>query len=194
MESILIIALICISTIIVGGIAFVILRRIGAILDLQQKAFKLSEREQQVHSQENSVLLNMLNAELRANRSKLEAYTIIYQETLTDLKNTQKEPQYRKLGDLIQMQPSLRNDVYKKNTHRLDGLGAGLAEKIVEFYTQFPDEVEYRDIEPDADSYDVANLVDSVLTNAKTIAETLDQLIQDIEKRPEHFEISDEAA
>ena len=180
------ITLIIVSTLILGTASVIIIKKLAHILDLQRNTFNLTKREAQVHNRENNVFLDMLNAELHANRAKLEAYTIIYQETLTDLKNKQKEPQYRKLGDMIQMQPSLRNDVYAKNTHKLDALGSDLASRIVDFYTQLPEESQYQDVEPDADPFDVINLVQSVLENARIIGEKLDTLIQDIEKRADH--------
>jgi len=151
-------------------------------MDLQRQTLNLSKREKQIHDQENNVLLSMIGAELSANRSKLDAYNIIYQETLADLKNTQKEPQYRKLGDMIQMQPSLRSEVYAKNTHKLEGLGADIAGRIVEFYTQLPEEPEYRNIEPDTDIAEVKALVESVLKNSNEISDFVIDLVEDIEK------------
>ena len=181
----------CISTLILGGMAFLILKKLADVIDMQRSVFKITEREQHVALQENKVLLSMLGTELRANRSKLEAYTIIYQETLTDLKNTQKEPQYRKLGDMIQMQPSLSREVYNKNTNKISALNESLAQQLVEFYTHLPEETQYKDVEPDADVFDVVNLVESALESAKTIKPALDKLIEDIDNKYNRSEALD---
>ena len=191
MESMLTLIAICLSTLILGGMAFLILKKLSNVMDMQRSIFKLTEREQHVALHENKVLLSMLGTELRANRSKLEAYTIIYQETLTDLKNTQKEPQYRKLGDMIQMRPSLSREVYVKNVNKISALNENLAQQLVEFYTHLPEETQYKDVEPDADVFDVVNLVESALENAKTIKPTLDKLIEDIDNKHNYSEAVD---
>lgn len=191
MESMLTLVALCISTLILGGMAFLILKKLADVIDMQRSVFKITEREQHVALQENKVLLSMLGTELRANRSKLEAYTIIYQETLTDLKNTQKEPQYRKLGDMIQMQPSLSREVYNKNTNKISALNESLAQQLVEFYTHLPEETQYKDVEPDADVFDVVNLVESALESAKTIKPALDKLIEDIDNKYNRSEALD---
>lgn len=181
--TIITIFIIILSTIILSSFSYASIKKLNHIIDLQRQSLNLSKRESKLQQQEIHVILRMLVAELQTNQSKLEAYITIYQETLSDLNNTQKEPRYRKLGDMIQMQPSLRRDVYVKNTHKLKFLGDDLAARLVQFYTGLCEDPEYKDIEPDDDITEIKTLVKTVLENGHSMNEALEDLLQDVESK-----------
>ncbi len=119
----------------------------------------------------------MLEAELKANKSKIEAYLVIYKEMLTSLQDSKREPEYKKAGDIVQLQPALDRSVFDGNTDKMDLLGRRLASAVIHFYARIKTNPDYVNLEPEAPLDEVLERVEKAVKNAEFLDKQLGKLI-----------------
>ncbi len=168
-------------TMIVGAFTYLsirIMRGFQKVIDAQNDNVKMMERERKLRDKERGIIAVMLDSELKANKAKIEAYIVVYEEVLRGLKDPIKTPKYKKAGDIVQRQPALDRAVFDRNTDKLDSLGRKLASELIHFYARIKTNPEYTNIEPDANQEDVIQMVEDSLEGAKRLNKLADHLLE----------------
>ncbi len=163
-------------------ISVIIMRGFRQVITAQNDNMLMMGEERKLRDKERSIVAVMLDSELKANKSKIEAYTVVYEEILADLKNTTKPPKYKKTGDIVQKQPSLSRAVFDRNADKLDVLGRRLSSELIHFYARIKTTHEFVTLEPEMDIVEALEIVRSSLDGAQklnTLAEDLIEAFED---------------
>lgn len=163
-------------------IAFVVLtvmimRGFKKITDMQKQNMDMMERERKLRDKERNIIAIMLDSELKANKSKIEAYRLVYEEMMKSLREIGRTPKYKKAGDIVQKQPALSRAVFDRNTDKLDMLGPELASELVHYYARIKSNAEYINLEPSTPIEEAINILDGVLKNAARLDELSEKLL-----------------
>lgn len=154
-------------------LAFVMMKGFKNFMNAQERNNDLMHKERQLKNQERRLVASMLEAELRANKSKIEAYLLIYGEMLKSLKDRTRAPSYTKTGDIVQMQPALDRAVFDRNTDKMDLLGRRLASEVIHFYARVKTNPDYVNLEPDTPLDAARESVEKAVANAKRLDDIL---------------------
>ncbi len=159
------------------GLAYFIIRGFKSVTEAQNQNTDMIARERELRLKERQIFATMLDSEIKANKSKIEAYLIVYDEMLRDLKDTEKPPKYKVAGDIVQAQPSLERSVFDRNTDKLDILGDDLSSDVVHFYARIKNKPDYINLEPDLDLEEATAIVQKSYDNAVRLDQISDRLI-----------------
>lgn len=154
-------------------LAFVMMKGFRNFMNAQERGNDLMHKERQLKVQERQLVASMLDAELRANKSKIEAYLLIYGEMLKTVKDRTKAPSYTRTGDIVQMQPALDRSVFDRNTDKMDLLGRRLASEVIHFYARIKTNPDYINLEPDTPVDTAREHVERAVANAKRLDDLL---------------------
>ncbi len=160
-----------------GALSFHIMRGFRRVVDIQNQSIELAARERSLRDREKQIIAAMLNAEIRSNISKTEAYLTIYEEILQDFKVMGKAPKYKKSGDIIQKQPALDRSVFDGNTSKLDLLGSSVASDVIHYYARIKTNPDYIEIDPEESEEDVRKMIETAISNAKKMNKLSDELL-----------------
>lgn len=152
-------------SLIFGGFLWVIVRGIDKILDYQKNISDLGDKEQQLKTREMKVMTTMIESELKANLSKINAHITIYKEMLSELQRNTKAARYQKMGDIYQKQPALQRTIFETNAHHLQILGEQLASRIIHFYARIKTEPDFENIEPTQSPDSVIIILEKIIEN-----------------------------
>ncbi|MEZ5814592.1 MAG: hypothetical protein R3E13_07755 [Alphaproteobacteria bacterium] len=158
-------------------LALVIMKGFQRVNDAQTQNLDMMVRERQLRDKEREIFATMLDSEIKANKSKIEAYMVVYDEMLKDIKNIEKTPKYRKAGDIVQAQPALDRSVFDRNTDKLDILGSGLSSQVIHFYARIKSKPDFVNLEPDMTVEDARKIVQKAYDNAALLNQLSDKLI-----------------
>ena len=154
-----------------------IMKGFQRVTDAQNQSMDMIARERELRVKEREIFATMLDSEIKANKSKIEAYLVVYDEMLKDLKNTDKDPKYKKAGDIVQVQPSLDRAVFDRNTDKLDILGDRLSSEVIHFYARIKSKPDYVNVEPDTPLEEARSVVEKAYSNAERLNKISDRLI-----------------
>ena len=154
-----------------------IMRGFQKVTAAQSANTDLMEREQLLRAKERQVFATMLDSEIKANKSKIEAYLVVYDEMLKDLNNIDKTPKYKAAGDIVQVQPALDRSVFDRNTDKLDILGDTLSSQVVHLYARIKTNPDYINLEPDTDVDKALEIVQGAYDGAERLNQISDRLI-----------------
>lgn len=160
-----------------GVLSIIIMRGFQKVIDAQNKNIDMLGRERQIKNKERAVVASMLDSEIKANKSKIEAYLTVYEEMLSDMKNPQRQPKYKKTGDIVQTQPALDRAVFDRNTDKLEALGDKLSSEVIHFYARIKTKPDYINLEPDTPLEEATAMVGKGIENAKRMNKIADALI-----------------
>jgi len=160
-----------------GVLSFIIVRGFQKVIDAQNRNIDMLGRERKLKNKERTVVASMLDSEIKANKSKIEAYLVVYEEMLSDMNNPQRQPKYKKAGDIVQTQPALERSVFDRNTDKLDVLGDQLSSEVVHFYARIKTKPNYINLEIDMPLDEATSLVSKGVDNAKRMNKIADRLI-----------------
>ena len=160
-----------------GILSLIIMRGFQKVIDAQNRNVDMMGRERKLKNKERSVVASMLDSEIKANKSKIEAYLVVYEEMLSDMNNPQRQPKYKKAGDIVQTQPALERSVFDRNTDKLDVLGDQLSSEVVHFYARIKTKPDYINLEMDMPLEEATDLVSKGIDNAKRMNKIADRLI-----------------
>lgn len=177
----LIVAILVIVLLVQAGSALLILGVLRKISQAQKISTEMLGRERKVKDKEREVVVNMLGSEIKGNKSKIEAYIVVYDEMLADMKNPQRQPKYKKAGDIVQKQPSLDRAVFDRNTDKLGVLGDELASQVIHFYARIKTDPDYTNLEPDTPLDDAIVMVEKGLNRARRMDRLADELVDAFE-------------
>jgi hypothetical protein len=160
-----------------GALAIFIMRGFQKVIDSQNRNMDFAAKERALKDKERHIFATMLDSEIKSNKSKIEAYLIVYDEMHKALKDEEKTPKYQVAGDIVQEQPALSRAVFDHNTDKLDVLGRELSSEVIHFYARIKTSPEYINIEPEMPLEDVTALVEKSIKSAKRINKISDRLI-----------------
>ena len=177
-----------------GVLSIIIMRGFEKVIDAQNRNIDMLGRERRLKNKERAVVASMLDSEIKANKSKIEAYLVVYEEMLADIQNPQRQPKYKKAGDILQSQPALDRSVFDRNTDKLDILGDQLSSEVIHFYARIKTKPDYINLEPDMPLEEATALVEKGIHNARRMNKVADCLIDSFDDSglsSEHFEDED---
>lgn len=172
--------------VVLGGFIFLsvyIMRGFQKVIEAQNDNLEMMAKERQLRQKERGIIAAMLDTEIKSNKAKIEAYLVVYEETLKSLKDTSREPKYKTSGDIIQKQPALDRSVFDRNTDKLDALGRRIASDLIHFYARIKSKSEYVNLEPDTDYTEALQTVEEAVSNARELNDLAAQLLEEFDVR-----------
>lgn len=158
-------------------LALIIMKGFHKITDAQERNLELSGRERHLRDKERSIIAKMLDSEIKANKSKIEAYLLVYEEMLNSLKDPDRQPKYKKAGDIVQKQPVLNRSVFDRNTDKLDVLGDDLSSEVVHFYARIKTKPDYVNLEPETPLSEAISILEEAVKHAQKLNKIANGLI-----------------
>ncbi len=162
----LLVAVFIMALIVLG---FFVMRGFGRVIDVQSRSLDLAMKERDLKEKEKLVIAAMINSEVKENKSKIEAYLLVYEEMLRDFSDSTKPPTYQKTGEVVQKQPALSRVVFDGNTDKLDLFGTEWASDLVHYYARIKTNPDYIEIAPDALIMEVQDIILMAVKNAKKL-------------------------
>lgn len=160
-----------------SALSIVMMRGFKVVAEAQKESMDMAGRERALKDRERAMFAMMLDSELKANKSKIQAYLAVYDEMLKALKDPNRTPKYKKTGDIVQSQPAFERAVFDRNTEKMDILGDRLSSQVIHFYARIKTNPEYINIEPDMPLEEVVSIVSKALGNADRLDKIADRLI-----------------
>jgi hypothetical protein len=164
------------------ALAIIIMRGFKSVIQAQNDNLEMMGRERHLKNMERGIVATMLDSEMKANKSKIEAFIVVYEEMLRSLRDTSKEAKYKSSGDIVQKQPVLSRSVFDRNTDKLDVLGRKLSSDLIHFYARVKTNPEYVNIEPEMSLTQATEVVQSSVSRAKKLNELIETLLEEFEK------------
>ncbi len=158
-------------------LSIVIMRGFQKVSDAQNRNVEMMTRERKLRDKERGVVAVMLDSELKANKAKIEAYCVVYEEMLKSLREPSRAPKYKKSGDIIQKQPALARSVFDRNTDKLDMMGAQVSSELVHFYARIKSNPEYVTLEPTTPLEEAVSITENALKGARKLDNLLSRLL-----------------
>ncbi len=165
---------------IIGAFTFlsiIIMRGFQKVVDAQNDNIAMMTKERKLRDQEREVVAVMLDSELKANKAKIEAYLAVYEEMLKSMKDADRQPKYKKTGDIVQRQPALARSVFDRNTDKVDALGPRLSSELVHFYARIKSNPEYVNLEPHMELEEAVEVVERSLRHARRLNELAGRIL-----------------
>lgn len=165
---------------IIGAFTFlsiIIMRGFQKVVDAQNDNIAMMTKERKLRDQEREVVAVMLDSELKANKAKIEAYLAVYEEMLKSMKDADRQPKYKKSGDIVQRQPALARSVFDRNTDKVDALGPRLSSELVHFYARIKSNPEYVNLEPHMELEEAVEVVERSLRHARRLNELAGRIL-----------------
>ena len=129
-----------------------------------------------MREREKFIVAASLEGELNTNRAKVDAFIIIYEQMLKNLRDPLKDHKYKKGGDIIHQKPALSRNVYDSNTDKLDLLGANLVADITHLYIDIDPNPDYKTIEPNTPIEEVIDYVSTIIRDAESMVPKMDAI------------------
>lgn len=147
------------------------------LISLQKYQMAMAQKKDRaMREREKFIVAASLEGEINTNRAKLEAFIIIYEELLKNLRDPSKEPKYQKGGDIIHEKPALSRNVYDSNLDKLDLLGHQIVSDLTGLYTLIEPNPDYKTIEPDTPIDDVIDFVNKIIRDAEIMLDPMDRV------------------
>ncbi len=174
---------------VIGGLWVTVIVAAGLMWRTMQNTQRLVEswclrlaREEDLHTQERSILATMLETELRANKTKAEAFLIMYNGQLEKLRNADiGSATYRRAGDVVYAGPALQRVIFDKVADRVNLLGPAEARALIAFYKGLPPKPEYTTLTPTMPVAEAETILEAAITQGRAINMRLDNLIKMLE-------------
>lgn len=158
-------------------LSLIIMRGFRQVIEAQNHGSEMAGRERQLRDKERNVIAKMLDSEIKANKSKIEAYLVVYEEMLSSLRDPDRQPKYKKTGDIVQKQPVLNRSVFDLNTDKLDILGDRLCSQVVHFYARIKTKPDYINLEPETPLDEAISTVEKCVKTAHQLNQISNDLI-----------------
>lgn len=136
-------------------------------------------RKKDLREQERFVVASMIEGELSANKGKLEAFIIIYNDLLKSLRQS-KEHRYQTNGEIVHDAPLLERNVFENNINRLELLGAAMAGEIVSLYGHIDSNPKYTTLDSSMPAEEAVLKLQKVIYDAESLIPRIDKLIQSL--------------
>ena len=158
-------------------VAFIIYGGFRRLIYLQKYQMAMAhKRDRAMREREKFIVAASLEGELNTNRAKVDAFIIIYEQMLKNLRDPLKDHKYKKGGDIIHQKPALSRNVYDSNTDKLDLLGANLVADITHLYIDIDPNPDYKTIEPNTPIEEVIDYVSTIIRDAESMVPKMDAI------------------
>jgi len=134
------------------------------------------KKDRQMRGREKSILCASLEGEMNSNQAKLDAFVIIYEKLLINLRDKSQEPKYKKGGDIIHKGPALSRNVYDANIDKMELLEPSLISDLSALYSKVSTNPDYRTIDPDTPVDDVIDFVSQIIRDAENLLAPMDKI------------------
>ena len=134
------------------------------------------KRDRSLREKEKFIVAASLEGEMNANRAKLDAFIMIYEELLSNLRDPSKEPKYKKSGDIIHETPALSRNIFDTNADKMDLLGPSIVTDLTKLYINIEQNPKYKTFEPETPVNDVIEFVSEIVRNAEHLLEPIDRI------------------
>ena len=158
-------------------IGFFVVRGFKRVVDVQNRSLDFAMKERTLKDKEKLVIASMIAAEVLENKTKIEAYLVIYEEMLQDFSDPEKNANYQKTGEIIQKQPALSRSVFDGNTYKLDLFGSDVSSKVIHYYARIKSEPDFFELAAETPFEEAKAIIDKAVSNAKKIYEISDDVI-----------------
>ncbi len=136
-----------------------------------------NDREEDLRARERLVIAAALEGELMANQTKLEAFLLIYQELLRNLKEPGRAPKYKQGGEIIHDKPALSRTIFDAYATRLELVGPNVAGNLARIYADVDIEPEYKTLSPEMSPDQAIRMVEIIVENAKKLLDPVEKSI-----------------
>lgn len=158
-------------------VAVIIYGGFRRLISLQKYQIAMNnKKDRTMREREKFIVAASLEGELNTNRAKLDAFIIIYEEMLKNLRDPLKDHKYKKGGDIIHEKPALSRNVYDSNIDKLDLLGPTIVADLTRLYTMIEPNPNYKTIEPDTPIDDVIDFVNDIVHDAEAMLNPMDNI------------------
>jgi len=164
-------------------LSVIIMRGFQRVIDAQNKNAEYMMRERKLRNKERAIIASMLDSEIKANKSKIEAYLVVYEEMLRTIKDPTRMPKYKESGDIVQKQPVLDRTVFDRNTDKIDSLGRELSSALIHFYARLKSNPDYVTLEPDMPVEEARAMVERAVEGAHRLNKLADKLMDLFENK-----------
>jgi len=162
------------------ALGLMIMRGFKNAVEVQNRSIDIAAQQRALKEQEKYIIASMLSAEIKSNRTKIEAYLIIHQDILHDVKDESRPVTHQAGGDMIQKQPALSRVVFDNNADKLDMMEAQLASDIIHYYARIKTIPDYAEVKSGENKKDVQMVVETVIENAKKLEELSQGLVKEL--------------
>ena len=159
-------------------LSIIIMRGFQKVVTAQNENVEMLSKERKLRDKERGIVAVMLDSELKANKAKIEAYRVVYEEMLKTFKDPDRPPRYKKSGDIIQRQPALARQVFDRNTDKLDMLGARLSSEVIHFYARIKSTPDYVNLEPTTPVEEAVSILEKALDGARRLDDLAGKLLE----------------
>jgi len=168
-----------------GLLIAVVVMRSGMKRMLSQQAAVLSQfkqREADLSSRERSLLISSLAGELQENRSKVDAYLIVYKNMLKNIQEGKEKPKYQRVGDIVQKHPVCERGAFEASLSQLSLLDMKLAGLLSKLYAALPADAEYINLDPSVPLPVAVQTLEGVISKAEALLPQIDQTLAALSK------------
>lgn len=138
--------------------------------------------EAEFAKREKNVIAAALEGEMSANRSKIDAFIIIYKEMLKNLKDPSKTPKYKSGGgEMIHLTPTLARIVYDQYHDKVSVFEPALVKNLAEIYARVQSESEYYNLEPETPLPEAISKVERVIKTAQELLPLIDKSLSGLQ-------------
>lgn len=134
-------------------------------------------RQDQMREREKFVISAMFEAEINANKIKLDAFMIIYEELLRNLRDAGRQQRFRQTGEIVHEQPPLNRAIFDAYKDRLEILGSQLAVDITRIYSTINADPEYITLEPGMPIDKAVQKVEGIIDDARSLIPPMDKVL-----------------
>ena len=158
-------------------VALIIYGGFRRLIHLQKYQMAMTnKRDRAMREREKFIVAASLEGELNINRAKVDAFIIIYEQLLKNLRDPLKDHKYKKAGDIIHKKPALSRSVYDSNIDKLDLLGQSIVTEVTQLYIQIEPNPDYKTIEPNTPIDEVIEFVSGIVRDAEALLPYMDNI------------------
>lgn len=169
-------------------LGFIIVRSISRLEKYQSsQATSHYTKERGLYQQEKNLILKNLEAELKENKSRVEAFLTVYMEMLSNIKDPEVTPQYQKSGDIVSLQPNFAHDIFEEHINTLSSLDMKLSAELNRFYKMLGSDPDYIDLDPSTPREEAISIVDKIVSEAREYLPLFDQMLDKIHAHMRHI-------
>jgi len=160
-----------------GVVSRLLLQGFQQVIRSQDRNTESLDRARQLKAQERGIVASMLESELKANKTKIEAYLVIYEEMLKSLQDPAQIPKYQKSGDMVQLQPALERAIFDGNNDKMDILGRKLSSGVIHLYARVKTNPDYVNLDTGTPMQEAISHVEKAVQSARILDKLLIKLL-----------------
>ena len=135
-------------------------------------------KEASTRRKEQELVGVMLNAEMKTNQSKIDAFLVIYKDLLKTLNDPYADHKYLRTGEVVRTAPALDRFIFDANVDKLEALDSDLAPLVIDFYGRIETNPDYNNLEPDMSHETAVQIVEDAVKKAQALSTDIDTLVE----------------